>query len=229
MKYCLKIKYTRSMNSVTGSKRKTLKSDIVGKKKTSQICQLEEGESGLAPRSTVGGATMNGFLEKGREKNGSEISNESSDGSSGWPNTGNNGRASSSVDRISSNVGRKIRARVSTDLQMKFFGDQRGVDFVDCGVWALKFFSDGDYRNFVTKFQGCLFENVYGLKPTEENKSYNKDFLGWVKPEDSDDSMWEDGDVGEWRSPDKARSMEFSDRENQDLLTRSFHLSTYFR
>ncbi|GER56181.1 hypothetical protein STAS_33894, partial [Striga asiatica] len=79
--------------------------------------------------------------------------------------------------------------------------------------------------SFVTKFQGCLFENVYGLKPTEENK----DFLGWVKPEDSDDSMWEDGDVGEWRSPDKARSMEFSDRENQDLLTRSFHLSTYFR
>ncbi|GER42190.1 vacuolar import/degradation [Striga asiatica] len=117
-------------------------------------------------------------------------------------------------------VGRKIRARVSTDLQMKFFGDQRRVDFVDGGVWALKFFSDGDYRSFVTKFQDCLFENVYGLKPTEENKVkiYGKDFLGWVKPEDSDDSMWEDADAGEWRSPDKARSMEFSDRENQDLL-----------
>ncbi|GER35857.1 squamosa promoter binding protein-like 14, partial [Striga asiatica] len=36
-------------------------------------------------------------------------------------------------------VGRKFRARFSTDLQMKFFGDQRRVDFVDCGVWALKF------------------------------------------------------------------------------------------
>ncbi|GFP84572.1 protein cypro4 [Phtheirospermum japonicum] len=116
-------------------------------------------------------------------------------------------------------VGRKIKARVSTDLQMKFFGDQRRVDFVDGGVWALKFLKDEDYRSFVTKFQDRLFENVYGLKPTEENKVkiYGKDFLGWAKPEESDDSMWEDADDGEWKRPDK-RPVEFPERETQDLL-----------
>ncbi|KAL0334860.1 UNVERIFIED_CONTAM: protein CYPRO4 [Sesamum radiatum] len=116
-------------------------------------------------------------------------------------------------------VGKKIKVKVSTDLQMKFFGDQRRVDFVDCGVWALKFFGDEDYRNFVTKFQDCLFENVYGLRPTEENKVkiYGKEFLGWVKPEESDDSVWEDADAGVWKSPEK-RPVEFPERENQDLL-----------
>jgi hypothetical protein len=71
----------------------------------------------------------------------------------------------------------------------------------------------------VTKFQDCLFENVYGLKPTEENKVkiYGKEFLGWVKPEESDDSMWEDADDGVWKSPQK-KPVEFPDRESQDLL-----------
>ncbi|KAL0384208.1 UNVERIFIED_CONTAM: protein CYPRO4 [Sesamum radiatum] len=116
-------------------------------------------------------------------------------------------------------VGKKIKVTVSTDMQMKFFGDQRRVDFVDHGVWALKFFGDEDYRSFVTKFQDCLFENVYGLRPTEENKVkvYGKEFLGWVKPEESDDSVWEDADDGVWKSPQK-RPVEFPERENQDLL-----------
>ncbi|KAL7156808.1 hypothetical protein ABFS83_02G034000 [Erythranthe nasuta] len=116
-------------------------------------------------------------------------------------------------------VGRKIKARVSTELQMKFFGDQRRVDFVDGGVWALKFLADDEYRSFVTKFQECLFENVYGLKPTDENKVkiYGKDFIGWMKPDESDDSMWEDADAGVWKNPDK-RPIDFSERENQDLL-----------
>lgn len=116
-------------------------------------------------------------------------------------------------------VGKKIKVKVSTDLQMKFFGDQRRVDFVDGGVWALKFFADEEYRSFVTKFQDCLFENVYGLRPTEENKVkiYGKEFLGWVKPEESDDSMWEDADDGVWKSPGK-KPMEFPERESQDLL-----------
>ncbi|GFS40004.1 vacuolar import/degradation, Vid27-related protein [Actinidia rufa] len=35
-------------------------------------------------------------------------------------------------------VGSKIRAGVSTDLQLKMFGDQRRVDFVWNGVWVLK-------------------------------------------------------------------------------------------
>lgn len=116
-------------------------------------------------------------------------------------------------------VGKKINVRVSTDIQMKFFGDQRRVDFVDGGVWALKFFTNEEYRSFVTKFQDSLFENVYGLRPTEENKVkiYGKEFLGWVKPEESDDSMWEDADEGVWKSPDK-RPVEFPERESQDLL-----------
>lgn len=116
-------------------------------------------------------------------------------------------------------VGKKIKARVSTDMQMKFFGDQKRVDFVDRGVWALKFFEDEEYRGFVSKFQDCLFENVYGMKPTEENKVkvYGKDFLGWVKPEESDDSMWEDADEGVWKSSQK-KPVDFPDRESQDLL-----------
>ncbi|KAL8554508.1 hypothetical protein ACS0TY_002623 [Phlomoides rotata] len=116
-------------------------------------------------------------------------------------------------------VGRKINVRVSMDMQMKFFGDQGRVDFVDGGVWALKFLSNEEYRTFVTKFQECLFENVYGLKHTEENKVkvYGKDFMGWAQPDVSDDSMWEDADDGVWKSAGK-RPVEFPERETQDLL-----------
>ncbi|MBA0712022.1 hypothetical protein Golax_011147 [Gossypium laxum] len=91
-------------------------------------------------------------------------------------------------------VGSKVRVRVSTEMQMKMFGDQRRVDFVDKAVWALKFLSDCEYRNFVTLFQNCLFENAYGMEASEENKVkvYGKEFIGWVKPEVADDSMWED-------------------------------------
>lgn len=91
-------------------------------------------------------------------------------------------------------VGSKVRARVSTELQLKMFGDQRRVDFVSNGVWALKFPTDESYREFITEFQDCMFENVYGLSPTEDHKIkvYGKEFIGWVKPEAADDSVWED-------------------------------------
>ncbi|KAK7362641.1 hypothetical protein VNO77_04759 [Canavalia gladiata] len=93
-------------------------------------------------------------------------------------------------------VGSKVRARVSAEMQLKMFGDQRRVDFVANGVWALKFPTDDAYRKFVTEFQNCMFENVYGLECTEENKFkvYGKEFIGWVKPEAADDSVWEDAD-----------------------------------
>ncbi|KAJ4836328.1 Protein cypro4 [Turnera subulata] len=96
-------------------------------------------------------------------------------------------------------VGDKVRARVSSEMQLKMFGEKRRVDFVDRGVWALKFLGDEEYRRFVTEFQDCLFENVYGVKATEENKVkvYGKDFIGWVKPEIADDSMWEDAEEGD--------------------------------
>lgn len=93
--------------------------------------------------------------------------------------------------------GSKVRARVSTDMQLKMFADQRRVDFVsNNGVWALKFLSDEEYRRFVTRFQDYLFENVFMVKASEESKMkvYGKDFIGWANPEAADDSMWEDAE-----------------------------------
>nr|AAQ90244.1 DEM2 [Solanum lycopersicum] len=115
-------------------------------------------------------------------------------------------------------VGKKIKVRVSTDMQLKMFGDQRRIDFVDNGVWALKFFVDDEYRNFITKFQDCLFENVYGMEATEANKVkiYGKEFIGWLKPEESDDAMWEDADSGVWKGSGKSPMTPARDR--QDLL-----------
>lgn len=113
-------------------------------------------------------------------------------------------------------MGSKVRVRVSSDMQLKMFGEQRRVDFVSNGVWAMKFFTNEEYRSFVTRFQDCLFENVYGLRATEENKVkvYGKEFLGWVKPEVADDSVWEDAEN------DLRKSPELSSREhpNPDLM-----------
>ncbi|XP_009617365.1 protein CYPRO4 [Nicotiana tomentosiformis] len=116
------------------------------------------------------------------------------------------------------NVGKKIRAKVSTDMQLKMFGDQRRVDFVDKGVWALKFFVDDEYRSFISKFQDCLFENVYGMEATEANKVkiYGKEFVGWLRPEESDDAMWEDADSGVWKGSGKSPMTPV--RDSQDLL-----------
>ncbi|KAJ8447401.1 hypothetical protein Cgig2_019395 [Carnegiea gigantea] len=115
-------------------------------------------------------------------------------------------------------VGVKIRARVSSDLQLKMFGDQRRVDFVSNGVWALKFFKDEEYRRFVKEFQDSLFENVHGVSATEENKLkvYGKDFIGWMNPEVADDTMWDavDDEEEEFKSP----SLSTPSRKNHDLL-----------
>lgn len=115
-------------------------------------------------------------------------------------------------------VGKKIRAKVSTDMQLKMFGDQRRVDFVDKGVWALKFFADEEYRSFISEFQDCLFENVYGMEATEANKVkiYGKEFVGWLRPEESDDAMWEDADSGMWKGSGKSPMTPV--RDSQDLL-----------
>lgn len=112
-------------------------------------------------------------------------------------------------------VGSKIRVKVSLEMQLKTFKDQRRVDFVAQGVWAMKFFSDEDYKVFVAKFQDCLFENTYGFESNEANKMkvYGKDFIGWAKPEAADDSMWEDADDSFLKSPQSATPI----RANQDL------------
>ncbi|XP_057526099.1 protein CYPRO4-like [Amaranthus tricolor] len=106
-------------------------------------------------------------------------------------------------------VGSKIRVRVSTDLQLKMFPDQLRVDFVCNGVWALKFFEKNNYYSlFLAEFQDCLFENVHGLKATEKNKLkvYGKDFLGWLNPEDADDTMWDAVDDEQFGSGSKTPS-----------------------
>ncbi|KAK4784451.1 hypothetical protein SAY86_018819 [Trapa natans] len=115
-------------------------------------------------------------------------------------------------------VGAKVRARVSTEMQLKMFGGQRRVDFVNSGVWAMKFFSDADYRRFVTQYQNCMFENVHGMEPTEENKVkvYGKEFMSWVKPEVADDSVWEDAEDEPWKSPEDSDST--PSRANADLM-----------
>ncbi|XP_077239989.1 protein CYPRO4-like [Tasmannia lanceolata] len=100
-------------------------------------------------------------------------------------------------------IGSKIRANVSSAMQLKMFAHQSRVDFVCDGVWAMKFFTDIDYRDFVAKYQDCLFENLYGLEANDENRVrvYGKDFIGWAKPESADDSMWEDAEESFGASP----------------------------
>ncbi|KAJ7566468.1 hypothetical protein O6H91_02G104500 [Diphasiastrum complanatum] len=93
-------------------------------------------------------------------------------------------------------VGNRVRGRVEHRLQVKFFDDQLRADFVFQGVWALKFLTQEEYRDFVAEYQNCAFENAYFLEATEENKIkvFGKDFIGWVKPEDADESFWEDAE-----------------------------------
>ncbi|CAN7047631.1 unnamed protein product [Brassica oleracea var. botrytis] len=108
-------------------------------------------------------------------------------------------------------VGSKVKARVSSDMQLKMFADQRRVDFVSNGVWALKFLTDEDYRRFVTRFQDYLFENVFMIKASEESKMkvYGKDFIGWANPEAADDSMWEDAEG----PPEEEEEVDEKDRD----------------
>uniref|UniRef100_A0A2P2IV68 Uncharacterized protein MANES_18G036900 n=1 Tax=Rhizophora mucronata TaxID=61149 RepID=A0A2P2IV68_RHIMU len=112
-------------------------------------------------------------------------------------------------------VSNKVRAKVSVEMQLKTLKDQRRVDFVAEGVWAMKFFNEEDHWAFVSKYQDCLFENTYGFESNEANKIkvYGKDFIGWANPENADDSMWEDADDSLLTSPQSATPV----RANQDL------------
>jgi hypothetical protein len=112
-------------------------------------------------------------------------------------------------------VSTKIRAKVAVEMQLKTFKEQRRVDFVADGVWAIKFFSDEDYKVFNSKYQECLFENTFGYESNEANKVkvYGKDFVGWANPEKADDSMWEDAEDDFLKSPGSVTPV----RGNQDL------------
>ncbi|KAF8097066.1 hypothetical protein N665_0296s0047 [Sinapis alba] len=93
-------------------------------------------------------------------------------------------------------VGSKIREKVSDEMQLKAYKDQRRVDFVAKGVWALKFPTVEDFTSYVNSYNSCLFENNHGLELNEASKAkiFGEDFVGWANPEAADDSMWEDGD-----------------------------------
>ncbi|XP_074308557.1 protein CYPRO4-like [Silene latifolia] len=92
-------------------------------------------------------------------------------------------------------VGSMVKSTVSSDLQLKMFPEQRRVVFVaNSCVWALKFSEENNvYDQFVTEYQKCLFENVYGLEANDGNKLkiYGKDFISWANPDLADDTMWD--------------------------------------
>lgn len=66
--------------------------------------------------------------------------------------------------------GSKVRVRVGDEMQLKTLGNQRRVNLVAQGVWAMEFFSDEDYRGFVGRFHDCLSENNYGVESTGGHK-----------------------------------------------------------
>ncbi|KAL0325596.1 UNVERIFIED_CONTAM: protein CYPRO4 [Sesamum radiatum] len=100
-------------------------------------------------------------------------------------------------------IGSKVRAKIDENLQLKAFKEQRRVDFVANGVWAIKFFSPEEWDSFTKTYQDCLFQNTYGYEANDENKLkvYGKDFLGWANPEVADDSMWEDAEENLMKTP----------------------------
>ncbi|KAK9713183.1 hypothetical protein RND81_06G009600 [Saponaria officinalis] len=108
------------------------------------------------------------------------------------------------VDKVGNNssdvfwelrIGSRVRVRVSSELQLKMFPEQRRVVFLanEC-VWALKFMEQNNfYDQFVSEYQNCLFENLYNLEANENNKLkiYGKDFISWANPDSADDTMWD--------------------------------------
>ncbi|XP_072979503.1 protein CYPRO4-like [Typha angustifolia] len=113
-------------------------------------------------------------------------------------------------------IGAKVHAKVGPELQLKSFPEQRRVDFVADGVWALKFASIEGYRDFHNQYQTCFFENIYRLPATEENrvKVFGNDFMAWARPEAADDAIWEDAEESFEKSP----GLGTPSRSSQDLL-----------
>ncbi|XP_020587941.1 protein CYPRO4-like [Phalaenopsis equestris] len=113
-------------------------------------------------------------------------------------------------------IGSKVRVRVGPEMQMKTFPDQKRVDFVADGVWAMKFSTSEAYSVFQNEYQRCVFENVYGFEANEENtvKVFGKDFMAWAKPDSADDSIWEDAVDSLDKPPVHASPL----KQNQSLL-----------
>ncbi|CAL9041576.1 unnamed protein product [Musa banksii] len=114
-------------------------------------------------------------------------------------------------------IGARVRVRVGPELQLKSLPDQRRVDFVADGVWAIKFPTLEGYREFQNQYQSCLFENTYGFAANEANKVkvFGKDFMAWVRPEAEEESIWGDAEEYFESSPGP---LAMPTRVNQDLL-----------
>ncbi|XP_006354889.1 protein CYPRO4 [Solanum tuberosum] len=114
-------------------------------------------------------------------------------------------------------IGSKVRVKIDENLQLKAFKEQKRVDFVANGVWAVRFFGEEEYKAFIDLYQSCLFENTYGFEANDENrvKVYGKDFMGWANPEAADDSMWEDAGDSFAKSPASEKKTPL--RVNHDL------------
>ncbi|XP_055835442.1 protein CYPRO4 [Solanum dulcamara] len=114
-------------------------------------------------------------------------------------------------------IGSRVRSKIDENLQLKAFKEQKRVDFVANGVWAVKFFGEEEYKAFIDTYQSCLFENTYGFEANDENrvKVYGKDFMGWANPEAADDSMWEDAGDSFAKSPTSEKKTPL--RVNHDL------------
>eukprot|EP00271_Cylindrocystis_brebissonii_P004280 TRINITY_DN15916_c0_g3_i1.p1 TRINITY_DN15916_c0_g3~~TRINITY_DN15916_c0_g3_i1.p1 ORF type:complete len:625 (+),score=145.33 TRINITY_DN15916_c0_g3_i1:465-2339(+) len=126
---------------------------------------------------------------------------EEDDGESWKERRGNDGGKSEDWYLV---VSKKIQARVDEQLNVRYNDDHFRVDFATAGVWALRFGNSTEYREFVRQFSDCLFENNFGAKATQANKTkiIGKDFLDWAAGEDGDEAMWdaeenpEEGDPG---------------------------------
>lgn len=102
-------------------------------------------------------------------------------------------------------IGSKVQAKVGPALQLKSFPDQKRVDFVADGVWAIKFLNPDGYRLFHDSYRRCLFENTYGFEDNEESKVkvFGKDFMAWAEPDTADDMIWEDAEAEFEKTPHK--------------------------
>jgi hypothetical protein len=91
---------------------------------------------------------------------------------------------------------REVLAPVSNELNLQPNPQQKRVDFVANGVWALRFKEEADYKEFVAEYEAALFENNYGLELTAENqaKVFGQDYaLAFGKGQDADEMMFDAG------------------------------------
>lgn len=91
---------------------------------------------------------------------------------------------------------REVLAAVSNELNLQSNPQQKRVDFVANGVWALRFKEETDYKEFVAEYEAALFENNYGMELTTENqaKIFGQDYaLAFGKGQDADEMMFDAG------------------------------------